>query len=66
MNVPASRRDADISSTSKGGRPLGPGERGGPDDQLGPDYWAVSAENWFLIALDAQLFGSHLDLETEQ
>jgi predicted phosphodiesterase len=33
---------------------------------FGPDYWAMSADNWFLFGLDAQLFGSNLTFETEQ
>lgn len=33
---------------------------------FGPDYWSMSAGNWFLIALNAQLFGSALDFEAEQ
>jgi len=33
---------------------------------FGPDYWAIPVEGWFLIGLDAQLFGSHVTWETEQ
>src|SRR6516162_3768576 len=33
---------------------------------FGPDYWTVFVEGWFMIGLNAQLFGSGIPSETEQ
>jgi 3',5'-cyclic AMP phosphodiesterase CpdA len=33
---------------------------------FGPDYWGTAVSGWFVIGLNAQLFGSHSWLETEQ
>jgi 3',5'-cyclic AMP phosphodiesterase CpdA len=33
---------------------------------FGPDYWAVFVEDWLMIGLNAQLFGSGIPSETEQ
>ena len=33
---------------------------------FGPDYWALEADPWLVLGLDAQLFGSAVEQETEQ
>jgi hypothetical protein len=35
-------------------------------DVFGPDYWALDADGWRLIALNAQLIGSETDSEAAQ
>jgi 3',5'-cyclic AMP phosphodiesterase CpdA len=35
-------------------------------DTIGADWWSADLDGWTLVALDAQLFGSGLDAETEQ
>lgn len=34
--------------------------------EFGPDYWSTAVDGWFVIGLNAQLFGSDFTLETEQ
>jgi 3',5'-cyclic AMP phosphodiesterase CpdA len=33
---------------------------------FGPDYWSMAVEGWFIIGLNAQLFGSDFRLEADQ
>jgi 3',5'-cyclic AMP phosphodiesterase CpdA len=33
---------------------------------FGADFWAISVEGWYLIGVDAQLFGSNIAFEYEQ
>jgi len=33
---------------------------------FGPDYWRLAVEGWFIIGLNAQLFGSDFRLEADQ
>ena len=57
-----------------GDNPLGSGA-GGPhpldlerlrDSRPGPDYWALETDPWLVLGLDAQLFGSAVEQETER
>jgi 3',5'-cyclic AMP phosphodiesterase CpdA len=33
---------------------------------FGPDYWAMQADGWWVLGLNAQLFGTAVEQETEQ
>ena len=33
---------------------------------FGPDYWAIEADGWWCLGLDAQLLGTAIEQETEQ
>jgi 3',5'-cyclic AMP phosphodiesterase CpdA len=34
--------------------------------RFGPDYWSIAVDGWFVIGINAQLFGSGLPVETDQ
>jgi len=64
--IPGNHDIGDTPPDAKRGHPLTPDRRARWTDLFGPDWWALDAGAWRIVAINAQLMGSGLAAESEQ